>query len=200
MPPDESPSDLMERLQRQRGRTGAETDAQCSPTDLMEQIKCRNQKRQKEQYGVLTNNYRLLAVLVIGVLIVYAVLFTPFMQYIFPVSEAGPSPNSSETPGVSMNSYLKPAGLDVSKNVTIKNVVLHHDNGHSWLEGEVQNNGNQPVRGVTVYYDLFDAGGRFLGSPYVMAGNIGSGEQKTIRTNPVNGTAATAELTYILGN
>ena len=198
--PDESPSDLLERLQRQRGRMSTDTDAKGSPNQLMEQIKQRNKKRQKEQYGVLTKTYRYLAFLVIAILIVYAVLFTPLMQYIFPVSDTSLSPNSSETPSVSMNTYLESAGLDVSKEVNITKSELHHDDANSWIEGDVQNNGKQIHKGVTLYFDLYDSGDKALGTPYIMVGEIKPGETRHFRTPAVKGIAASAESTYILGS
>jgi hypothetical protein len=200
MPPDESPSDLLDRLHRQRGRISQDTDPKGSPAAMMEQIKKRNKERQKEQFGVLTRVYRSLALLVIGILVIFIVLGTPVLQYIFPVSNVATSVNSSDMPDTSMNSYLQSAGLEVSEDIRLLNTELQHDNGHSWIEGEVQNTAGRQYRGVALYYDLYDATGQSLGTPYILIGNLAAGESKTFRTNPVNGVATTAELTCVLGS
>jgi hypothetical protein len=171
-----------------------------SPSEFMDQLKLRSMRRRKEQYRRRNTVFLFLGILMIGIIICFAVIGTPMLNYFLPQTGTYGNAGTSKAPSVSMNSYLESAGMDASGDLKIMNGVVHKDGSRSWFVGIVKNTGKKSYKGSTVYYDLYDSGGQSLGSTYAFVGEIRPGDHKDFSTNPIKGVASTAVLKYVIGS
>jgi len=168
------------------------------PSEFMEDIKLRSRRRRKEQNRRLNTTFLFLGLLIVGIIICFILIGTPFFLYLIPLDPDNTA-DSSATPSLSMNSYLESAGMDASADLKLTDNTLQRDNFNSWVVGDIKNGGNKSYKGVTVYFDLYDSGGNPTGSTYAMMGDLIPGHSKKFSTNPSKGVAASAKMKYIIG-
>jgi len=165
----------------------------------MDQVKKKSERRRKERYGRLHLIYLLLGVLVTGVIISFLLISTPLLNTVFPLMDESSSAGGQEAPSISMNSYLKSAGMDASEELQVMTSEVHCSGSRSWVTGKIKNTGNVSYQGFAVYFDLYDSAGQFVGSSYTLMGEIRPGESKKFDTNQVSGTASSAKLKQVIG-
>lgn len=71
-------------------------------------------------------------------------------------------------------------------------------NQYCWVEGSIVNQQNNTYRGIMVYYDLMDDQGKTVRSTYAMIGDLAPAGTKHFETMPVNVSASSAKLRYIV--
>jgi hypothetical protein len=170
------------------------------PSDFMDEIKLRKERKEKEQNKRLKSIIFSLGLLIIGIIVLLTFIGAPYLHYFLPVDSPSNSIESTETPSVSMNSYLKPVGLDASADLKVSEDTVHNEISRSWVAGKIKNTGSRSYDGVAVYFDLYDAQGKPIGSTYTLIGNLAPGDVKDFSTNPSSGDAASAKIKYVLGS